>query len=75
MQIKLISSQDTKDYPFELSEHGAYLCAPQSWKVVPVQLCCTLIYVQPHEVRCFQVIASADKENKHWKWKENQVGT
>ena len=31
----------TKDNPFKFSEHGAYLCAPQIWAVVPAQQWCT----------------------------------
>ena len=63
MHIKPKSSQETKDNPFEFSEHGAYLCATQFWTFVRAQRCFTVISVQPHEAHCF--IASADKQNKY----------
>ena len=66
MQIKPISSQETKDNPFEFSEHGAYLCAPQFWAVIPAQRCFTRYFcAATGSAMLYCRFASADKENKH----------
>ena len=74
MQIKWINSQETNDNQFDFSEHGAYLCAHHnSAQLFQRSDVAHVISVQPHEVKCFMAIE--DKENKHWKWKENEVDT